>query len=132
MTTNKPQPATVDEYIATWPADVQTRMQAIRQAMRDAAPQATEALKYAVPTFVYMDKNLISFGGAKNHIGIYPTPSATEAFAEKIGRYRSGRGSVQLPLDEPVPTDLIRELTAFRAAEVEAAAARKAKPKKAA
>ena len=119
----------MDNYIAGFPPETQSRLQAIRAAIHDVAPDATEAIKYQLPTFVLNGENLVHFGGFKTHIGFYPTPSGTEQFQQALAGYKSGKGSVQFPLDEPVPFDLIREITAFRMAEVAAKTAAKGKKK---
>ena len=121
MTDAQPQPATVDDYIAAFPDDVQAKLQAVRDAIREIAPDAEEAIKYQLPTFVLRGKNLVHFGGFKHHIGFYPTPSGTDRFQAEIAGYKHAKGSIQFPLNEPIPFDLIREITTFRVAEVTAA-----------
>ena len=111
-------PTTHDEYIATWPEDVQKLLQAMRKTIHDAAPQATEIISYGVPTFRLNNKNLVSFGAASKHIGFYPTPSAIVAFQEKLTAYRGAKGSVQFPLDQSIPYDLVAEMVKFRVEEV--------------
>ena len=109
---------TIDEYIADFPDDVQNILQQIRQTIRKAAPEAQEAIKYAIPTFV-LNGNLVHFAAFKSHIGFYPTPTGTEEFKEEFSVYKSGKGSVQFPLDEPMPLDLISRIVEFRVRESE-------------
>ncbi len=109
----KKTPATIDEYIAAFPEDVQERLQAIRATIHAAAPQATEAISYAMPTFK-LNGNLVHFAAFKHHIGFYPAPSGLDAFAERLAPYKHAKGSVQFPLDQPLPLDLVTEITKFR------------------
>jgi uncharacterized protein YdhG (YjbR/CyaY superfamily) len=112
--TNPPNPpATIDDYIAAYPPEIQERLRAMRETIRAAAPQAEEVINYGVPTF-RLNGNLVSFGAAKNHIGFYPLPAAIEAFAEQLSPYKGAKGSVQFPYDQPLPLDLIAEITKFR------------------
>ncbi len=106
----------VDEYIATFPAGTQKILQEIRAAIKAAAPGAEEKISYQMPTF-FLNGNLIHFAAFKNHIGIYPTPSGTEAFKEEIAKYKTAKGSIQLPLDQPMPLKLIDRIVKFRVAE---------------
>jgi uncharacterized protein YdhG (YjbR/CyaY superfamily) len=108
----------VDAYIATFPDEIGQKLQHIREVIHEEAPDATEAIKYGIPTFVQDGKSLIHFAGYKRHIGIYPTPSGMDAFASELARYKKSKGTVQLPLDEPLPLDLVRKLTRFRIEEV--------------
>jgi len=119
---------TIDEYIAGFPEDVQGILKKIRAAIHDVVPDATEAIKYAIPTFILNGKNLVHFGGFKKHIGFYPAPSGLVQFKEELARYQGTKGAVQFPLDEPIPYDLIRRITAYRVQEeMEKAAASKKK-----
>ncbi len=106
----------IDEYIADFPADIQKILQDIRATIKAAAPEAEEKISYQMPTF-YLNGNLIHFAAFKTHIGIYPTPSGTEAFKEEISKYKAAKGSIQLPLDQPIPLKLIGRITKFRVAE---------------
>lgn len=119
-------PTTIDEYIAGFPPDVQEILQQVRATIRKAAPAATEAIKYGLATFV-LGGNLVHFGAFKKHIGFYPTPSGIEAFAAELSGYEGAKGSVQFPLDHPVPLALIRKITRFRVKDVQAKAAAKKK-----
>jgi uncharacterized protein YdhG (YjbR/CyaY superfamily) len=89
----------------------------VRTIVRDAAPGATETISYAIPTFDLNGRHLVHFAGYAHHIGFYPIPSAAEAFKEELSIYKSGKGSVQFPLDRPMPTDLIRRIVEFRVEE---------------
>ncbi|MHC1767396.1 MAG: iron chaperone [Verrucomicrobiia bacterium] len=120
-------PRNIDEYIAGFPRDVQRKLQQIRSVIRDAAPDAVEAIRYRIPTFI-LDGNLVHFAGFQKHIGFYPTPSAIEAFSGELAKYERAKGSVQFPLDSPVPVTLIRRMVEFRVKETrEKLAARKRK-----
>lgn len=110
------KPNSIDEYIAGFPEDIQKKLEQIRATIQKAAPEATERISYAMPTF-YLNGNLIHFAGYKNHIGLYPAPVGIEAFKEELSRYKQAKGSVQLPLDEPLPLALIAKITKFRAAQ---------------
>jgi len=118
------KPRSIDEYIAAFPRDVQKILQQVRATIKKAAPDAEEAIKYQVPTFV-LDGNLVHFGAFKKHIGFYPTSSGIEAFKRELAGYKSARGSVQFPFDEPMPLRLIEKIVKFRVREVTAKAAAK-------
>jgi uncharacterized protein YdhG (YjbR/CyaY superfamily) len=102
----------IDEYIADFPDDVQASMQKVRATIRKAAPRAEEAIKYQIPTFV-LNGNLIHFAGYKNHIGLYPGSRAIEEFEDELSGYKLSKGTVQFPLDKPVPVGLISKITKF-------------------
>lgn len=110
----KGEPAkNIDEYIAAYPADVQELLQTMRTTIQEAAPDATEAITYAIPTFK-LNGNLVHFAGYKNHIGFYPAPMGIEAFKEETAQYEAGKGTLQFPLDKPLPLDLITRIVKFR------------------
>jgi uncharacterized protein YdhG (YjbR/CyaY superfamily) len=109
-------PKTIDEYIVRFPEDVQGILQKIRQTIRETVPNAEEAISYQMPTFK-LKGNLVHFAAFKNHIGFYPVPSGIEAFKDELSVYVQGKGSVQFPLDKPMPFDLIRRIVAFRVEE---------------
>ena len=102
----------IDEYMADFPDDARAAMEKVRTAFRKAAPRAEEAIKYQIPTFV-LNGNLIHFGGYKNHIGLYPGSRAIEEFKQELVGYKLSKGTVQLPLDKPMPTGLITKITKF-------------------
>jgi len=114
MEGNKKQFKTIDEYIKTFPEDVQAVLQKMRQTIRKAAPQAEEAISYQMPTFKLKGRNLVHFAGYKHHVGFYPVPSGIDAFERELSPYKQGKGSVQFPLDRPVPYDLVRKIVIFR------------------
>ena len=103
----------IDQYIAACPQAVQPVLHAIRQIIQEEAPQAEERIRYGMPTF-YDHENLIHFAAAKNHIGLYPTPDGVEAFAARLTPYRTSKGAIQFPFNQPIPYDLIREIAAYR------------------
>ena len=116
MDKEKSVPKNIDEYIAGLPKEVQDLMQAVRKVIHEAAPEATETMNYAIPTFD-LQGNLVHFAAFKNHIGFYPTPSGMEAFKEELSVYKGSKGSVQFPLGQPIPFDLITRIVRFRVAE---------------
>ena len=101
---------TIDEYIEAFPTNVQNMLEKMRAAIRKAAPKAIEAISYQMPTFKLNGKNLVHFAAFKNHIGFYPIPSGIEAFKEELSPYKQGKGSVQFPLDKPIPYDLVEKI----------------------
>jgi uncharacterized protein YdhG (YjbR/CyaY superfamily) len=116
MIDDQKTPKTIDEYITGFPPEVQDILQKIRATIKHAAPDAQEKISYQMPTFT-LNGNLVHFAAFKNHIGFYPIPSGIEAFKEDLSPYKQGKGSVQFPLDQPIPYDLIGRITAFRAQE---------------
>jgi uncharacterized protein YdhG (YjbR/CyaY superfamily) len=128
MQSDQPAPRTIDEYIAGFPDDVQQILQQIRQTIREAAPDAQEAISYQMPTFK-LHGNLVHFAAFKKHIGFYPVPSGIEAFKDELAGYVVGKGSVQFPLNQPIPYDLIRRIVTFRVAETLARAEAKRRKK---
>ncbi|MCB8927563.1 MAG: DUF1801 domain-containing protein [Ardenticatenaceae bacterium] len=122
------KPTTIDEYIAAFPADVQDILQKVRETIKTAAPQATEAISYGMPTFK-LAGNLVHFGAFKTHLGFYPIPSGLEQFKEELAQYKGGKGSVQFPFDQPMPYALITKIVEFRVTENLAKAAAKKKKK---
>ncbi len=126
MKANQAVPQTIDEYIAGFPKDVQEILQHVRQTIREAAPDAQEKISYKMPTFT-LKGNLVYFAAFKNHIGFYPIPSGIEEFKEELSAYEQGKGSVQFPLDKPIPYDLISRIVKFRVKENLAKAAAKKK-----
>ena len=114
---NRSTAGTIDEYIAEFPPEIQKVLEELRALIRANAPGATETISYAIPTFDLNGRHLVHFAGFKNHIGFYPVPSGLEAFKEDLRPYKQGKGSVQFPLGQSLPTDLIRRIVEFRVAE---------------
>jgi uncharacterized protein YdhG (YjbR/CyaY superfamily) len=104
---------TIDEYIQSFPKPVQSKLEQIRHLVRELAPDAQEKISYQIPTF-YLKGNLVHFAAFKGHIGFYPTPSGIEAFQKELSKYKNGKGSVQFPMDEPLPMELIRKMIKYR------------------
>lgn len=123
-----PEISTIDQYIVGFPAETQDLLRQMRQLIHAAAPAATEAMKYRIPTFV-LNGNLVHFAAFERHLGFYPTPSAMVHFQRQLAGYVTAKGSVQFPLDQPIPWDLIREMVLFRVAEASGKA--KGKPRSA-
>jgi uncharacterized protein YdhG (YjbR/CyaY superfamily) len=119
-------PGTIDEYIAASPPDVQSILNKIRLTIREAAPQAEERISYRMPAF-FQDGVLIYFAAFKNHIGIYPPVRGDAALDKKLARYRGEKGNLQLPLDEPIPYDLIRRIVKLKVKQHLAKTKRKAR-----
>ena len=105
---------TIDEYIAMFPQNVQDILMVLRETIQDAAPKAQEAISYGIPTFK-LNGNLVHFAAFKNHIGFYPGgPSAIEAFQEELYHFKQGKGSIQFPIDKPIPLQLVKRIVKFR------------------
>ena len=104
---------TIDEYVGAFPDDVQIILQRMRRTIREAAPGAEEAISYQIPAFK-LDGNLVHFAAFKNHIGFYPTSSGIAAFEKELSPYKHATGSVQFPLDKPIPYGLVRKIVVFR------------------
>jgi uncharacterized protein YdhG (YjbR/CyaY superfamily) len=115
--TNRSTARTIDEYIAAFPVETQRVMEEIRALIKQSAPAATETISYAIPTFDLNGKHLAHFAGYARHVGFYPTPSAIAAFDAELKPYKRAKGSVQFPLDRPLPADLIRRIVEFRVGE---------------
>jgi uncharacterized protein YdhG (YjbR/CyaY superfamily) len=106
----------IDEYIHSFPEPVQAKLTELREAIRAQAPQALEKISYQIPTF-YLNGNLVHFAAYAKHIGFYPTSSGIAAFKTKLSKYKSSKGAVQFPIEEPLPTNLIKSIVKFRVAE---------------
>jgi uncharacterized protein YdhG (YjbR/CyaY superfamily) len=117
MKSDETAPQNIDEYIAAFPQDIQEILEKIRMTIRETAPDAEEDIRYQMPTFRLGGSNLVHFAAHKSHIGFYPTPSATEKFQKELSIYKGAKGSVQFPLDQPIPLDLIRKIVKFRVME---------------
>ena len=117
MNTSRVRFEAIDEYIAAFPQNVQDILNEVREAIRDSAPDAQETIAYGIPTFK-LNGNLVHFGAFKNHIGFYPgEASAVEAFKEHLSNYKQGKGSIQFPLDKPLPLQLVKKMVEFRVQE---------------
>ena len=110
--------ATIDEYIASFPPDIQEKLQGIRAVIRSAVPDAEEAIRYGMPTFRLDGHNLVHFAAFKDHLGFFPTPSGVEKFRKELSSYKLSKGTIQLPISEPVPYDLVERIARFRADEI--------------
>lgn len=110
------KPLTIDEYIASFPEDIQVLLQEVRAAIMEAAPGATEVISYSMPAFK-LNGMLVWIGAHTNHIGFYPRVSAMMAFKDEVSRYKNAKGSVQFPFNQPMPVDLITRIVKFRVQE---------------
>ena len=113
---NEEQIETIDEYIATFPKNVQDILKQVRQAIRESAPNAKEIISYQMPTFK-LNGNLVHFAAWKNHIGFYPAPSGINEFKEELSQYEVSKGSVKFSIDRSIPFDLIKRIVEFRVKE---------------
>jgi uncharacterized protein YdhG (YjbR/CyaY superfamily) len=116
MEDNKVTYESIDQYISAYAPEVQEILQTLRQVIREAAPEATEKISYQMPTF-FLHGNLVHFAAFKNHIGFYPAPRGIEAFKEELAQYKGAKGSVQFPLGQPLPYELIGRIVQFRVEE---------------
>ena len=128
MKANETAPKNIDEYIAGFPEDIQVILQKIRAVIKESAPGATEAISYQMPTFK-LNGNLVHFAAHTNHIGFYPAPTGIEVFKTELAGLVSGKGSVQFPLDKPIPYDTITRIVKYRVIENQEKANAKAKKK---
>jgi uncharacterized protein YdhG (YjbR/CyaY superfamily) len=112
----KEQFTTIDGYTNTFPKDIQSILEKMRKTIRKAAPDAVEAISYQIPTFK-LNGNLVWFAAFKNHIGFYPRSSGIEAFKKELSPYKVAKGSVQFPIDKPIPYDLVKKIVIFRVKE---------------
>jgi uncharacterized protein YdhG (YjbR/CyaY superfamily) len=108
--------SSIDEYIATFPEEIQKILQELRATIKAAAPDVEEKISYQMPAFA-LKGNLVYFAALKNHIGFYPTPSGIEAFKDELSIYEGTKGAVRFPIDKPLPLKLIGKIVKFRAAE---------------
>jgi uncharacterized protein YdhG (YjbR/CyaY superfamily) len=108
--------ADINAFIADFPEEVQAILEKIRKTIQQAAPEAKEAIKYGMPTFV-LNGNLVHFAAYKTHIGFYPAPTGIDAFIDELAIYRTGKGTIQFPIDKPIPFDLITKVVKFRVEE---------------
>lgn len=116
MEGEKGHPTTIDEYIAQFPEDVQHILLKIRTVIKESAPGAVERINYQMPAFL-LNGILVWFAAHKHHVGFYPKGTAIEAFKEELSTYKRAKGSVQFPLDRPIPYELVSKIVKFRVAE---------------
>ena len=116
MTPQKTSPKSVTEYINAAPQAARKKLRELRSCIRASAPGATEGLKWGMPAFSYR-RILVTFAAFQHNIGFYPTPSAVKAFAQDLEKFATAKGSIQFPLEKPLPLSLIRKITAFRVRE---------------
>ena len=116
MEDNKITFESIDEYISKFPAQIQEILNKLRKVIKDSAPDAQEKISYQMPTFALYG-NLVYFAAWKNHIGFYPTSSVTEVFKDELSEYKVSKGTVQFPLQKPLPYELISKIVKFRVAE---------------
>ncbi len=108
--------ASIDEYISLFPADIQAKLRLIRKTIKQAAPEAIEKISYQMPTF-YLNGNLVYFAAYKSHIGFYPTGNAIKVFEDDIKDFKTSKGTIQIPLDQELPLELIKKIVVFRVEE---------------
>ena len=113
------KPNNIDEYIAGFPKETQEILQQIRTTIKNSVPEAEETISYAIPTFKLKGVYLVYFAAFKNHIGFYATPTGHAEFKDELSNYKQGKGSVQFPLDKPIPFDLIKRIVEFRVKGIE-------------
>ena len=116
MKAKSPTPESIDEYIESFSIEVQEILNNLRIAIKSAAPTATEKISYQIPTF-YLNGNLVHFAAFKNHIGFYPTSSGISAFQNQLTEYKISTGTIQFPIDHPIPIELVKKIVAFRVGE---------------
>jgi len=116
METPRTQFKTIDEYIASFPKNVQDILKKLRRVIKESAPMAEETISYRMPAFK-LNGYLVFFAAFKNHIGFYPTPSAIIAFKKELSPYKQAKGSVQFPIDKPVPFDIVKKIVNYRVKE---------------
>jgi len=114
---NPNAPTTIDEYISGFPVDIQLILNQVRSTIKQVAPNAEESIGYGMPAYKTYGKPLVYFAGFKNHIGFYATPTGHAEFAKELSKYKQGKGSVQFPIDQPMPLELIAQIVEFRVIE---------------
>jgi uncharacterized protein YdhG (YjbR/CyaY superfamily) len=112
----KPDYTSIDQYIRSFPAPTRKILKELRAVMRKAAPHASEKVSYGIPT-LFQNGNLVHYAAYAKHIGLYGAPHAPKAFARKLQKYRTGKGTLQFPIDQPIPLDLVRQIVELRAKE---------------
>jgi uncharacterized protein YdhG (YjbR/CyaY superfamily) len=108
-----PKPKTIDQYISQFPIEVQSKLEQLRGILKKLVPNAAEKISYGIPTFA-LDKNLVHFAAFKNHIGFYALPTSNVKFQKELSKYKTGKGSIQFPLNEDLPIELIENLVKYR------------------
>jgi len=119
MQASRNQSKTIDEYIATFPKKVREILEELRRVIRESAPKAEETISYGIPTFDLSGRHLVHFAAYKNHVGFYPTPSGIKAFKKESSPYKTSKGTVQFPLNKPIPFDLVKKIVKYRVKENE-------------
>lgn len=120
MSTSRRKSRTIDEYIDSFPPDVRSILQRMREVIHESAPEAQEAIAYGMPTF-RLNGNLVHFAAFKSHIGFYPSgPSAIEAFKNELSQYEQSKGTIRFPLNQPIPFELVKRIVKFRVRQNEA------------
>jgi uncharacterized protein YdhG (YjbR/CyaY superfamily) len=114
MEAKKNQFETINEYISTFPKNIQDILKKFREIIKKSAPKSEEMIKYRMPTFTLNNRNLVHFAAFKNHIGFFPTPSAIIAFKKELSGYQTSKGTIQFLLNQPIPFDLVRKIVKFR------------------
>ncbi len=104
---------TMEEYISSFPEEIQAVLEHVRQAIHHAAPEAAETMSYGIPTFNLHGKHLVFFAGWKRHLSLYPLPAGDEAFQQELAHYKRAKGSIQFPLDKPIPYDFVEQIVTF-------------------
>lgn len=105
---------TIHDYIAQFPIEMQEKLEQIRIAIREIIPGAEETIRYGIPTFRLHNRNAVHFGSFPHHTGFYPTPETIEAFKEKLASYKTTKGTIQFPLNQELPIELIQKMTEHR------------------
>lgn len=111
------QAETIDEYISGYPENVQSLLKKMRKAIKESAPDAEESITYLIPTFKLNGRRLVYFAAFKNHIAFFPTTTGREIFGKELSTYKGGKGTIQFPLDEPIPFDLVAKIVKYRVKE---------------
>jgi uncharacterized protein YdhG (YjbR/CyaY superfamily) len=104
---------TINEYISSFPGKTQVALENVRQAIHHAAPEASEAISYGMPTFDLNGKHLVFFAGWKHHISLHPVPAGDEVFQQQLAQYKRAKGTIQFPLDKPIPSNLVEQIVTF-------------------
>jgi uncharacterized protein YdhG (YjbR/CyaY superfamily) len=116
---DRKQYSTIDEYVASFPEDLQAVLEKMRHTVRQVAPEAVETIAYQMPAFKLNGLSLVYFAAFKDHIGFYPLPSGTEAFKKELSAYKGGKGSVRFPLSKPIPYNLVKKIVTYRVKEIQ-------------